>query len=467
MRGQITFVALVLGTLLVIAGPVGCAPTKSGIENRAAASARMSLVGAQVHYEQAQQHFATGQLDKAIKEIDHAIERYPDMGAYHLLKGRILVEQSRLEQALVCFDTAIEKAGQPAPQAALNTSESSKAGASKSLSPTNASIVADAHYYAGVVYQRWSDDEQAYNCYLQAFTVAPDKVHYLLAAAESLIALGEYGQAEQLIDPKLAYFEHNASLRQLQAQIAMLQGDARKAAGIYADARLLNPDDTSLLEEMMWAQWAAGLYAQCYESASTVKLKSQLSDDSDPMTVTSASNQSANSRSLNTSSTARPDITLLQARCLAMMGRGVEARELYLQLAKVRPTDAALWAELGTLAWELGDYRSLAQASTQLLAIAPDRYEGYLFRAVNERHKGNTDECVRLLRETCQRAAGGSGVALPFLMLGQALEQQGDMEGARVAYNGALSADPNSPEAAAVLRRFNEGSQHVTAAPEE
>ena len=198
-----------------------------------------------------------------------------------------------------------------------------------------------------------------------------------------------------------------------------------------------------------------------------LKLKSQLSDNTDPTAPSSAGNQlSANGRSLNTSIPARSDITLLQARCLAMMGRGVEARELYVQLAKVRPTDAALWAELGTLAWELGDYRSLAQASTQMLAIAPDRYEGYLFRAVNERHKGNSEESVRLLREACQRSSGGLGVALPFLMLGQVLEQQGDLEGARVAYNGAISADPNSPEAAAVLRRFNEGQQ-VTAVPEE
>ncbi len=456
MRGRTTLEPIVLGTIVVFlaAALTGCAPTKTGIENRAAASARMSLVGAQVHYEQGKQHFATGQLDKALKEIDNAIERYPDMPEYHLLKGRILVEQSRLEQALVCFTTTIEKCGQPTPQSTnINQSSSSTDEQTTPMTPAHAAVAADAHYYAGVVYQRWSDDEQAYNCYLQAFTIASDKVHYLLAAAESLIALGEYGQAATLIEPKLAYFEHNASLRQLQAQIAMLQGDARKAAAIYADARMLNPDDQSLMEEMMWAQWAAEMYAQCYETAGTLKTMSDLESDRGGHPTATPTN-------------VRPDITLLQARCLAMMGRGVEARELYLQLSKVRPADPALWAELGTLAWELGDYRSLAQASTPMLAIAPERYEGYLFRAVNERHKGNQEESVRLFREACQRAVPPQGVALPFLMLGQALEHAGDHEGARVAYNGAITADPNSPEAAAVLRRFNE-SQHVTAVPEE
>jgi Flp pilus assembly protein TadD len=159
----------------------------------------------------------------------------------------------------------------------------------------------------------------------------------------------------------------------------------------------------------------------------------------------------------------RLERTQLEARGLAMMGRGSEAREVYLQLARDRAGDASVWSELGTLSWELGDYRSLAQASTQLMAIAPERYEGYLFRAVNERHKGNTAEAVRLFREACNRAGG---VTLPYLMLGQALEQSGDAGGAKVAYNEALQADPDSPEAKALLRRLN-GQQQITAAPVE
>ena len=42
-------------------------------------------------------------------------------------------------------------------------------------------------------------------------------MHYLLASAEALVAMGEFDQAEELIVPKMAYFEHNASLHQLQA----------------------------------------------------------------------------------------------------------------------------------------------------------------------------------------------------------------------------------------------------------
>jgi tetratricopeptide (TPR) repeat protein len=398
---------IVLITALGLSLP-GCAPTKEGVKNRQAAADRMNIVSAQVNLDQAKQLFATGQLDKALSEVDKAIARYPESGKYHLLRGRILLEQARLEQSLHSFTTALQK------------------------DPT----LADAQYYAGVVYQRWSDDEQAYNCYKEACAIAPDQVHYLLAAAESLVAMGELEQADALIEPKLAYFEHNASLRQLRAQIAMLRGDAAQAAALYVDARMLNPDDETVLEELLWAQYAANMFSECYDSARTLQIMAK-----EP----------------------RQELTLLEARCLAMMGRGVEARELYLQLTNLRPGDIAVWSELGTLSWELGDYRSLAQASVQLTAMAPHRYEGYLFRAVNERHKGNTAEAVRLLREACDRAGDAT---LPFLMLGQALEQTGDLNGAVAAYNAALTTDPDSAQAKTLLGRLN-GERQITAAPVE
>ncbi|HVP72792.1 MAG TPA: tetratricopeptide repeat protein [Phycisphaerales bacterium] len=405
MRIRCSIVSLAI--LAAAVSLAGCSPSKSGVKNRQAANDRMNVVAAQINLEQAEQFFSTGQLDEALREIDRAIARYPDAGEYHLMRGRILLEQAKLEQSLDAFTTALEK------------------------NPK----LADAHYYAGVIYQRWSDDEQAHTCYQAAFDLQPEKVHYLLASAEALVAMGEFDRAEELIDPKMAYFEHNASLRQLQAQIAMLKGEPKRSAEMYAEARLLNPDDSSLLEEMIWAQYAAGMYSQCYESASMMQAKS---------------------------TQPRTDLTHLQARCLAMMGRGVEARELYLQLVKTRSADPSVWSELGTLCWELGDYRNLAQSSTQMIAIAPDRYEGYLFRAVNERHKGNNAEAQRLLKEACRRAGG---ISLPFLMLGQSLEQSGDNDGAALAYNQALQVDPDSAEAKALLSRLN-GEQQISEAPE-
>src|SRR5688572_15942748 len=158
-----------LTVLAAVAGLAGCSPTKTGVKNRQAANDRMNIVAAQINLEQAEQFFSTGQLDEALSEIDKAIARYPESGEYHLMRGRILLEQGRLEQSLDAFTTSLEK------------------------NPR----LADAQYFAGVIYQRWSDDEQAHTCYQAAFELQPEKVHYLLASAEALVAMGEFDRAEE------------------------------------------------------------------------------------------------------------------------------------------------------------------------------------------------------------------------------------------------------------------------------
>ena len=102
---------------------------------------------------------------------------------------------------------------------------------------------AEAHYFAGIVFQRWSDDEQAYEHYMQAFEQESDNVQYLLASAESLVALGEFGAARELVEPKLSYFEYNSALQHLLGQIALLEGDVQEAATRYAEARMLDPEN--------------------------------------------------------------------------------------------------------------------------------------------------------------------------------------------------------------------------------
>ena len=394
----VAVVALTLG---------GCSPTKEGMKARAEAKSRMNIMTAQIHFQQAKQSFETGQLDKAQREIANAISIYPDLAEYYVLRGRIFLETHKLEQAVDSFETALDKDPK----------------------------LPEPHYYSGVVYQRWSNDRQAHESYAKAFEIAPTRVEFLLASAESLIALGEYEQAKLLIEPKLAYFEHNAALHQLQGQIALLQGEPKKAAALYKEARLLNPEDDTLLEELMWAQYASEQYAECHQSATQL---------------------------VEGSKDKRTDLMHLQARCLAMMDRNPEARELYIELTRLRPADPIIWSELGTICWDLGDYRRVAQCSVQLISLAPERYEGYMLRGINEKQKGNMDEALRLFTQAAERAPE---IALPHLLLGQTLEQAGDAEAARIAYHDAILAQPASTEAQDLLRRLNEGA--LSAAPTE
>ena len=372
----------------------GCSGGRYHEEMRTGAAERVAIFHAQLAYDQATQAFNVGRFEKAYRQILGAIQQNPDNPGYHLLKGRILMETHRLERSIRAFEKAIE------------------------LTPQ----FADAHYYSGIVYQRWSDDERAYENYLRAHELDSSSVQYLLAAAEALVALQQYEDAMELVESKLDYYEHSAAMRQLLGQITMLQGDALGAAKEFAKARLLNPDDEMLLNELARAQFAAGLHGECYNSVKQLQRKSKIDD---------------------------PALQLLEARCLAGMQRNTEARNLYLKLTRVHSTDPEVWLGLGSLAWELGDFRRTALCGARLIALAPQRYEGYMLKGIHERQRGDIEQATVLLR---QAASLAPREALPHLVLGRTLEEAGDIQGALGAYTEALRAEPNNADAQALFR---------------
>lgn len=363
--------------------------TNYGKKIRVDAEARVDTFNSRLAHDQAMQAFRSGQFEKAIRQINGAISLAPDVPEFYILMGRIFMETHRLEQANKAFAQAIK------------------------LNPNSA----DAHYYAGIVYQRWSNDESAYEYYLRAHELDKSTVQFVLAAAESLIALSNYDQAQQFIESKMDYFEHNASMLQLLGQIALLRGNAVDAARIFAESRLLNPDDMMLLDELAHAQYEAGLYGKCYDSVKQLQ-------------------RMKNGLSLDTKQ--------LEARCLTALGRTTEARNLYLELTRANPSNTELWIELGSLAWELGDFRRTALCSVRIVSLAPQRYEGYMLKGIYEREKGNLDQATLFLR---QSAALSNNVALPHLVLGRTLEENGDVKGALGAYADALRAEPDSKAA--------------------
>ena len=106
-------------------------------------------------------------LKAAIETIDAAIERFEANAEYHLLRGRILLEQHKLDAANKALIRSIE------------------------LDPTNA----EPHYFIGILYQRWSDDASALASYKKAMECNETHPQFLLAAAESYVALGQMEEA--------------------------------------------------------------------------------------------------------------------------------------------------------------------------------------------------------------------------------------------------------------------------------
>ena len=145
MRKATTNINTLLLSLSLLGLSACGGPSKAGLEAREDAYSRIDLINTQIGYSQAQQAFETGQLRDSLELIEKTVERYPDAAEYHLLHGRVLLELHRLDESLAAFESAVERDEE----------------------------LADAHYFMGIVHQRWSEDEEAYEHYLhhRHFTV--------------------------------------------------------------------------------------------------------------------------------------------------------------------------------------------------------------------------------------------------------------------------------------------------------
>lgn len=395
---MITLILTLAATGTLVGGCNG--PTKAGQQARIDARERLDRVNSSVTFDQARQSFEVGQFDRALREIDAAIARYPKESQFHLLRGRILLEMNRLDVAMRSFETAME----------------------------HDELAAEPHYRAGIILQRWAQHDKALEAYKKAFELEESHAPYLSATVEGMIAMEQYDEAKALITEHKAFFEHNVALRVLEAQLAMLTNQPIRAVELLTQARLMNPDDAMLLEELAILQFEAQMFGDCLESLRERK---------------------------GTLAESRPDLTHLEARCLAEMGRTEEARNLYIKLTYQKDSEPDLWADFGFLAWEMGDFMRVSQCASRLVALAPERHEGYLLKGVHARHRGDHGEALRHFWDATQRAPE---LSMPYVMLGHTFEFLGQREEAYLAYRNALKTNPESREAAMLLARLEVGN---------
>ena len=383
MRHHIT-VSITSCLLAALLGAAGCGgPSKAGLEAREQAYGRIDQVNTQISYSQARQSFETGQLRDALDLIRDAVDRYPQSADYHLLHGRILIELHRLDEARASLEAAIERDDE----------------------------LHEAHYFLGIVHQRWSEDEEAFTQYQRAAELEETKPQYLLAAAESLIALQRYDEAKSLVLHRLRRFEHHPAFRHLLGQIARLQGDLAGAARLYEEASLLQPDDLQLVVEVANAQFAAGDVPGCLD---TLRVLETRGHDFEPQQQ------------------------LLRARCLVQANRCVEARPLYRTLCTQHPHDEILWTELGWLSWMLEDWRGLRDAAEQVTSLNTEASRGWLLLAVADRAADRLEDAESHLMNAVRCA---DVEALAWVILARVRMQQGDASGAAEAMRMASALD--------------------------
>lgn len=365
-------------------------------EHKSQAQERMTLLKSGTEWQMAQQQFLSGDIEKAYKTVNKSIAMNPRVPKSHVLKGRILIEKGRLEEAR---ESLIE---------------------AEKLDPENV----DAQYYLGIIHEQFSQPSEALARYQKAAELDPGNAQYVVAAAEMYIQLGQLEQAEQFINDRKKNFEFNAALRQSLGHIAMLRGDHQTASQRFNEALLLAPDDTAILEDVAQSQMACGNFAEAEFAASKLLEREECKD--------------------------RRDLRLMRAKCLMNMNRPAEARSVLLGMTNEKESgrDPQVWIDLGNCAAVLKDKAHLRLAANRAAALAPDRFEGHMLKALYNRLEGRPEEALSHAEQATVRAGGDSS---PFVLKALILQDLGRPFEAKATLEAALLKNPTSPRLQAML----------------
>jgi tetratricopeptide (TPR) repeat protein len=385
--------ALLAGS--VVLGAAGCANRHQEAVSTATSrwltmrSAQMLALG--------HQQFEVGALDQAEKTVRNALAMDMKNPRLHVLAARIALERGYLERSYHLLASAIE------------------------FDPK----LANAHYYQGLVLQRWRQLEGALNRYQRAYELEADNVAYLLATSEMLVALDRTDEAVELLESKVTYFEQNVGIREAIGQLYNVQGQYETAVNYFREAALLQPDDLQIREELAMAQLAAG---QAKEALPTLKQLCAEPDFRD-----------------------RGYLSMALVTAYRLTGRLDDARSTCTAMTRHNPENIEAWRLLAELAWAQQDLAATLTAAGRVYKLAPQDSQGYVLAGLVWQQRGQTKRALQLFDRAAKVDKTSAEAAILY---GIALEDLGQPGQAANSYREALRRDPSDQRAQQLLWRI-------------
>lgn len=375
----------------------GCGlPSKEQMVNNA--ETRWKQMRSTLMIQMAEQQFATGDLDQSERTLADAMSIDPSNTDLYVLSGRIAIERGQLERAFHLLNQAIE------------------------IAPSKP----DGHYYQGIVLQRWQRYDAALDQYRQAHELEADNVGYLLAMGEMLVATERLGEAKQLFESKLVYFDQNAAIRVAIAQIELMQDRPEQAAHMFREASILQPEALQIREDLAFAQLAAG-----DSDAAIATLRDLIHQ---PEYVD------------------RDDLQRLLAEAYMEAGRAGEAREIFLKLGRRDPSDVDAWIGLAQAAWQMEDVSATLYASDRITRLAPRRHEGYVLAGLSLQKKQQWADAARMFDQAVKIDPRDTEF---ILLRGFSRQHAGQPQLAAADYQHVLKLDPTNERAQRLLGQMH------------
>lgn len=391
---SVRLLAVLLGVLVV----AGCSSqNKPGAKDQA--RQHWNAARAQVLCRLAKQQYETGNLDDCGKSLDQAAAMDPKNPQIHILKGKLMIERGQLEAA------------------------ESELRAAKALDEKNA----EAEYLLGVVYQRWERPQAALEAYERACEKQPNELPYVLARAETLVAMDRSSDALAMLQERVVYFENSAAIRDAVGQLLVQQGRYAEAVPVLRQASILATDELQIREHLAMAL----VYAKQHREAMPV-LEKLLKDEKYAR---------------------RADVLTALGECQLLTGRYREARESFESAAQVDSGSVSIWLGLCKAALRLGDTPRANLSVRKAMSLEPNSSEVQLMLGYVRLSESKQGEALAAFRKASALDAKDH---VSLCMIGYVLEKQGKHDEAMDYYARALKLKPNNELAATLMAQVQD-----------
>ncbi len=383
--------------LAVVLIAAGCGGTKKPTQKEAA-KLQWNQTRANVLLSLAQNQYGIGNFEKSRQTTDEALALDPKNAGLRILSAKLGIEQGRLEAAE--YDLRLARAG----------------------APKNA----EADYLSGVIYQRWQKPETAHNFYKSASEKAPAELAYVMARAEMLVAMDQPAEALTLLESKVIYFEHSATIRDAAGQLLVQQRRYKEAVEMLRQASILASDDLTIREHLVLAMF----YAEQYREASDGLARLMKND----------------------AYAKRPDLMAALGECQLQMGQYREARATLETATQLDAASAGVWLSHAKAAMQLNDVKRAEVSLRKSLAIAPQNSEAHLMMGYMRLRQNRLADALPAFRKA---AALDESDTVSLCMIGYALERMGKPDQAIPYYSKALRLKPNDEMATKFMASVN------------
>lgn len=393
---RLAMIAFGIG-LMILASflATGCSSMEHGkrnIEAKNAAQKRIDTLKAANEYQMGVQALTAGDLEKASKHGDRALSLNEGVTRSWVLRARIMMEKGEMQGA----NDSLARAEQ--------------------LSPTDV----ETQYYMGLLAERVARREEALKRYLRASELDTDNAQYPIAAAEMMIDLGQVDEAEKFLIDRQTTFQHTAGIQQTLGHIQLLRNNYQAAADSFNQARLLAPNSNEIVEDLARALFLAGSYADAEQHLARLTKDEVFKQ--------------------------RRDLLHMRAKCLINLDRNAEARDLLVAMTRQEGgnADVEAWIQLGQVAYTLRDNSRVRVSFSRLIAMVPERPEGYVLKGLYMRRTGDLTGAEDQLRKAVELETDANRNSENLVVLGLILESQKKTRSAQAMFDKAAKLDPSN-----------------------